>query len=368
MSFMVTPLMKETMCPVERVDHYESQIAETLVSAIDRVRKVITTHQDVIWKTEAEDLLQGRAHDWKLNFPSENARGRVYYEEQSMLQLGDDPPAYCNYEQPGTVADTFGCVLSQYKVTVDSYRDGICQTNNQKRFFRVMHRGSLPDQLAMRKFLPRDLKYAKVPLCPCGSTRGEEICTAHKRFVRWPVFGISLADRARLSDDLKANSVRPKCEPVSRIAKLRALGVPMLSHEYIHPSVDPEENSYAALRGLTIDEMEALLKRDVRGHTCKMVLGISESNFIKGCAIDFLNAFLLSITPNIQRVKTHPRFLCYGTGPGPKHVVPLFQDLAETIVKSGLVDSTDNALTIVVPAFASNGLLPTTPELPFCCM
>ncbi|MCJ1383358.1 hypothetical protein MMC17_006471 [Xylographa soralifera] len=350
------------MCPVEPVDRCVSRFAETLVSAIAGVRKVMTTHRDVIWKTNAQELLQGQAHHWKLNLPLEDANRRVYYEDQDMLQLGDESPSYSTSKQPWAIADTFAGFLSQYRLTVESYWHHEGQIRGGKRFFRIIHRGSLSNQL--RKFLPCELQYTKVSLCPCGSSRGEEICTVHNEFVRWPVFGISPADRARLSGDLKTASARPKRKPVSRIAKLRALGVPMLSHEYIHPSVDLEENSYTALRGLTIDEMEALLERDVKGHICKIVLGISENNLIRGCAIDFLVAFLLSLTENIERIKPNSEPLGHGTESGPMYVVPLFQDLAKIIVKSGLVDSTDEALTIVVSVFATGGLLPATPDPP----
>ncbi|MCJ1431002.1 hypothetical protein MMC27_000352 [Xylographa pallens] len=347
------------MCPLGPVDQSVFRVAETLVLAIADVRHVITTHRGVIWKANAQELLQGHAHHWKLNVPLVNPSHRVYYEEQGMLQLGNKHSSYCKTEQPWTVADTLDGFLSQYILTIDSYWRNVGQTRDEKRFFRIIQRGSLSDQLAMRKFLPCDLPYAKVPLCPCGSSRGEEICTVHNEFVRWPVFGISPADRSRLASDLKTGSPGPKRQPVSRIAKLRALGISMPSHEYIHPTVDLEENSYPALRGLTIDEMEALLKRDVRGHVCKMVLGISENDIIRGCAIDFLNAFLLSLMENIERIRPHWKPSSRSTGPGPVHVVPLFQDLAQIIVKAGLVASTDDALTIVVPAFAACNLLPT---------
>ncbi|MCJ1296185.1 hypothetical protein MMC34_007751 [Xylographa carneopallida] len=238
----------------------------------------------------------------------------------------------------------------------------------------------------MKEFLPCDLQYAKVSLCPCGSSRGEEICTVHNKFVRWPVFGISPTDRAwsvhwplllpkshiiekvRLSKDLTIGSAHPKRKPISRTARLRALGAPLLYHEYIHPSVDLEENSYPALRGLTKDEMEALLKRDIQGHTCKMVLGVSENHIFDGCAIDFLNAYLLSLMEKIEQIILHSKLSLQTTGPGPMYVVPLFQDLAQTIVKSGLSGSTDHALTIVVPAFAASGLLPTAANPPPYCV
>ena len=172
----------------------------------------------------------------------------------------------------------------------------------------------------------------------------------------------------RLSNDLRDSSVRQQRKPVSRIAEIRALGVHPQSPEYLHPSVDLDENSYAALRGLTIEEMKVLLQKDHPRHICRWVVGIREDDFVRGCAVDFLIAFLLSITTDIQHLESPSRFPYHNKGPGPMHTVPLLQDLASAIVKSGLVDSTDDALTIVVPAFATNDLLSAASELTSCCI
>ena len=189
------------MCPTGPGSVFEC--AETLVRAIAGIRNVITTHRDVIWKTNSQELLQGHTHHWKLNVPLLNPSRRVYYEDQSMLQLGEEPLSYRSDslyfrdKQLWTDAVTVDRFLLEYIVTIDKYWRDVGQTCSEKPFFRVIHRGSLSDQQAMQEFLPCDLQYAKVPLCPCGSSRGEEICTVHNEFVRWPVFGISPADRAR---------------------------------------------------------------------------------------------------------------------------------------------------------------------------
>ena len=188
------------MRPLEHVGQSVFRVSETLVSAVAGVRHVITTHRDVIWKTNAQEILLGHAHHWKLNVPILNPNHRVYYKDHGMLQQGNQPPSYSEIEQPWTVTDTFEDFLSQYILTIESYWHDVGQIRDKKRFFRLIHRGPLFDQLAMRKFLPRDLQYAEIPLCPCGSNRGEEICTVHNEFVRWPVFGISPADRARLAN------------------------------------------------------------------------------------------------------------------------------------------------------------------------
>ena len=178
-------------------DRSVSQLTTRLFSAIAGVFEVITTHQDVIWKAEVQDHTRGRTHSWKISIPVYNAGGQVNYQEYDILQCADKPPWDCKTEPLVASAKTIGRLLSLYKLTIEDYWDEVRQSNDHKNFFRLLHRGFLSDQRVMRTFLPCGLKYATIPLCSCGSTRGEEICTGNGEFVRWPIFGIAPTDRTK---------------------------------------------------------------------------------------------------------------------------------------------------------------------------
>ena len=137
----------------------------------------------------------------------------------------------------------------------------------------------------------------------------------------------------------------------------------MLGQREFHPSVkdtEREDNDFAFLRGLTLPEMQASLMRDFHKGTNNVtteVAVLSSSSLERNCAQELFTLFILSFTSQIWQVKGRTTKI---TGPdGETWTNDVFSEIASAVVLAGLAEDEAEALTLVVPAFAARGLLPT---------
>lgn len=146
---------------------------------------------------------------------------------------------------------------------------------------------------------------------------------------------------------------------VSPIRAIRTLG----QREYLHPSVTDEEiedNDFPFLRGLTVPEMRAALRRTFRdGSTNRSTEAavLSSSSLERSCALELITLFMLSLTGRISQIKGHTTKV---TRPdGETWTNSVINEMATAVVQNGLAEDEAEALTLVVPTFAARGLLPT---------
>ena len=170
-----------------------------------------------------------------------------------------------------------------------------------------------------------------------------------------------------LIDETVADVVEPDalgfCDPsVSLTGTIRMLGQP----KYLHPSVTHEEledNDFSFLRGLTIPEMRAILKRSFRDGPPKRsteVAVLSSSSLERNCTLELFTLFMLSFTDQISQFRGRTTKIA---GPnGETWTNDTFDEMAAAVVQAGLAEDEAEALTLVVPAFAARGLLPAEPS------
>ena len=147
---------------------------------------------------------------------------------------------------------------------------------------------------------------------------------------------------------------------VSSTRAVRTLG----QRDYLHPSVmDDDESGFDFLRGLTLTEQRAALRRafqDGSTHGSTEVAVLSNASIERSCTLELFTLFMLSLTSQISRIKGHTTKV---TGPnGESWTNDTISELARAVAQAGLAEDEDEALTLVVPAFAARGLLPTEPS------
>ncbi|CAD6567326.1 MAG: hypothetical protein ASARMPREDX12_000214 [Alectoria sarmentosa] len=137
----------------------------------------------------------------------------------------------------------------------------------------------------------------------------------------------------------------------------------MLGQREFHPSVkdtEREENDFAYLRGLSLPEMQASLMRDFYKGTNNVTTEVAvlpSSSLERNCAQELFTLFILSFTSQILQVKGRTTKI---TGPnGETWTNDVLSEIASAVVLAGLAEDEAEALTLVVPAFAARGLLPT---------
>ena len=138
---------------------------------------------------------------------------------------------------------------------------------------------------------------------------------------------------------------------------MRALG----QRDYLHPSVtDDEENGFTFLRGLTLSEQRAALRRTFRDGSINRsteVAILSNSSMEQNCALELFTLFMLSLTSQVSQVSGRTTKIL---GPsGEIWMNETISEMASAVVQFGLAEDQAEALTLVVPAFGARGLLPT---------
>ena len=138
---------------------------------------------------------------------------------------------------------------------------------------------------------------------------------------------------------------------------MRTLG----QRDYLHPLyADDDENGFTFLRGLTLQEQKAALRRtfqDGSSNRSTEVAVSSGSSLERNCALELFTLFMLSLTSQITQVKGRTTS---NTGlNGEEWYNDIISEMASAVVQTGLAESQAEALTLVVPAFAARGLLPT---------
>ena len=141
---------------------------------------------------------------------------------------------------------------------------------------------------------------------------------------------------------------------------MRTLG----QRDYLHPSVtDDDENGFTFLRGLTLTEQRAALRRafqDGSTHRSTEIAVLSNSSLERNCTLELFTLFMLSLTSQISRVNGHTSKV---TSPyGESWTNDTVSEFARAVAQAGLAEDEAEALTLVVPAFAARGLLPTEPS------
>ena len=141
---------------------------------------------------------------------------------------------------------------------------------------------------------------------------------------------------------------------------MRTLG----QRDYLNPLYpDDDENGFTFLRGLTLQEQRAALRRTFQdGSTNRSteVAVLSRSSLERNCALELFTLFMLSLTSQISQVKG---LTTRTTGSkGEKWSNITITEMAKAVVQTGLAEGEAEALTLVVPAFAARGLLPTVPS------
>ena len=144
---------------------------------------------------------------------------------------------------------------------------------------------------------------------------------------------------------------------VSSTRAMRTLG----QRDYLHPLItEDEENGFTFLRGLTLAEQRAALRRafqDGSTHRSTEVAVLSKSSLERNCTLELFMLFMLSLTSRISRVKGRTTKV---TGPhGESWTNDIISEVAGAVAQAGLAGDEAEALTLVVPAFATRGLLPT---------
>ena len=147
---------------------------------------------------------------------------------------------------------------------------------------------------------------------------------------------------------------------VSSTRAMRTLG----QREYLHPFVtNDDENGFTFLRGLTLTEQRAALRRafqDGSTHRSTEVAVLSNSSLERNCTLELFTLFMLSLTSQISQVKGRTTKV---TGPnGENWSNDIVSELAIAVAQAGLALDEAEALTLVVPAFAARGLLPKEPS------
>ena len=162
-------------------------------------------------------------------------------------------------------------------------------------------------------------------------------------------------------DETVADVVEPDALPfsdpnVSWARAMRTLG----QRDYLRPLYpDDEENGFTFLSGLTLSEQRAALRRAFRDSstTSTEVAVLSSSSRERNCALELFTLFMLSLAGQISQVRGRTRRIA---GPnGETWMNEIINELASALVQAKLAEDEAEALTLVVPAFAARGLLPT---------
>ena len=162
-------------------------------------------------------------------------------------------------------------------------------------------------------------------------------------------------------DETVANVDEPDAMPfsdptVSWTRAMRTLG----HRDYLRPLYpDDEENGFTFLSGLTLSEQRAALRRVFRDSSTSSaeVAVLSSSSRERNCALELFTLFMLSLTGQISQVRGRTSRIT--SSDGETWMNDTISELAIALVQAKLADDEAEALTLVVPAFAARGLLPT---------
>lgn len=166
-------------------------------------------------------------------------------------------------------------------------------------------------------------------------------------------------------DETIADAVEPDILPFSdpRVSWTRAMRT-LGQRDYLHPMYpDEDENGFTFLRGLTLQEQRAVLRRTFQdGSTNRSteVAVLSGSSLERNCALELFTLFMLSLTGQISQVKGRTTHTA-GLG-DEKWTNDVISEMASALLQTGLAEHHAEALTLVVPAFAAKALLPTVPS------
>ncbi|MCJ1474724.1 hypothetical protein MMC13_003384 [Lambiella insularis] len=326
-------------------DELVSDFAYRAVIAIRAIFEAIST-QSVFQSTESfESYRVANNFSWKMSMSFRPGTGPTYQDCWDLSlrpRMGSQNTIDHSVATPENVA----ALLSRWHLTVKTCLDAAHnQKPRDKPFLRVVHSGFVSDGQGARKFMKLGANHVKAYLGTNEYDGYEEFSAdGHDlpNYAKWPVFGSSYLPNFR----------HPRSDPevLTRLShgttsttKTRRASDP----KWIHPSADVDENSFVALRGLTLPEMRALLKKDFG---LRPVIAVPEPSLIRACALEFVTVFLAALTKHIRDV-----------GGTERSLVSAFHHLAKAILASRLVDTVDEALTMVVPAFVAGGLVPGTP-------
>ena len=159
--------------------------------------------------------------------------------------------------------------------------------------------------------------------------------------------------------DVDEPDALPFSDPtVSWTRAMRTLG----HRDYLRPLYpDDEENGFTFLSGLTLSEQRAALRRAFRDSSTSSteVAVLSSSSRERNCALELFTLFLLSLTGQISRIMGRTSRIISSDGGGETWTNDTISELAGALVQAKLAEDEAEALTLVVPAFAARGLLPT---------
>lgn len=177
----------------------------------------------------------------------------------------------------------------------------------------------------------------------------------------WIILTFACSNYRIPMDETVADVVEPNTLPfsdpsVSWTRTMRTLG----QRDYLHPLYpNDEENGFTFLNGLTLSEQRAALRRAFRdgSTTSTEVAVLSSSSRERNCALELFTLFMLSIAGQVSQVRGRTTRIAGANSETWKNEI--ISELASALVQAKLAEDEAEALTLVVPAFAAKGLLPT---------